>query len=1016
MNRICRTENQEEASRSRTGELPSKPVATIPQSAFCAPQSRASALITTLLVLVVLSTIVVAFMQSMSVERSVARSLSNRYASSLAAQAGFDAALNQILQNTKSDDFTVLKSTATLNGIDFPVNFIGVPASNSIKYYPLFSGGSIQQLPGGVGLPIESPLSSTNAFAGGLTNIATNQLPLPLHVSGNASSPVNVAWVDLTNSRGDVASRYAYWAEDLGGYIDADLAGSKPLVRGNGTHASELAIFSLFRPTEKLDSSPVNSPDDVLIRQRLQTSPGGNTTLLISDRTLSYFQINDGRDAAGNYALTNDFQRFFVTKLRYAPERAVVPRGFGYTNAGQAKLNLNMLVATGGATAVSSIASWITNNLPTFETRKGGFPPTQNYAKTLAANIIDYADANNDATIGSDYRGVDSYPFITQYYQQYTWVNEGALSANPWISRAGTWQAKIRLNVHLQLWNPSDKIIDSGVFRMDLSLFTVAGIQTGNRYAAYQSGSEIFKFHNLPSGTLPNVFSVTFSAANRIQPNQYFAWSSAAVEYWLDTGISSTQPAPTFGTSNPGAAARPRISLEGSGNSALDSNQHGYRAYWNGGLVDQPGAITHGDSTSIFLGNQGVLDRAPANGGDGPDWRGGQPGLRHGSLPAPPGMTPASTSPFLLGDPRGTFYIRQNVDNHSYQENASWLGRNKISPSSSSNATTHFYAEARTRAWPDGAYDAPSGFGVADSFPGSSAQAIRDRNAFVPVAVNPIPSVESSKAPGKISNSGTYTNALELRHVYDPLCWRPNFEAVTPQTFAAYEIAWRTMGNATNTMVSDHNYVAPSSLRIGRGEFFEFDQQGKRASQLLDLFDTEEFKSTQGKININTAGRDVLRTLGAGLIAAADPDIIPQTLRYNPANPQLGLAGPFDSSHGDKLADAIIAARPFVSLSKMSNIKVGGQPFFGNMAMWSSNGPTQWNDAASEEYFARLFNLSTVRSRNFRVFVAGIALNSTGKVISKSQRVYQVFINPVRDATGEIVSQQPIIVYETDKF
>jgi len=1013
---MSRTEKQEEASRDETCDLPTKTAASIPNSEFRPPQSRASALITTLLVLVVLSTIVVAFMQSMSIERSVARSVANKYSSSLAARAGFDAALNQILQNTKSDDFIVLRSTARLNGNDFPVSFIGVPATNSIKYYPLFSGGSIQQLPGDVGLPTESPLSSTNAFVGGLANIATNQLPLPSHVRGNAGSSVNVAWVDLTNSRGDVTSRYAYWAEDLGGYIDADQAGSKPFVRGNGTNASELGVFSLFRPIDKLDSSPVNSPDDVLIRQRHQTSPEGNTTLLISDRTLAYFQINDGRDAAGNYLLTNDFQQFFATKLRYAPERAVVPRGFGYTNAGQAKMNLNTLVATGGATAVSDIASWITNNLPSFEARKGGFPPTQNYAKTLAANIIDYADANNDATIGSDYRGVDSYPFITQYYQQYTWVNEGALSANPWIARAGTWQAKIRLNVHLQLWNPSDKMIDSGVFRLDLSLFSVASIQTGNRYAAYQSGSEIFKFHNLPTGTPPSVFSITFTTSNRIQPNQYFAWSTPAVEYWLDTGISSSQPAPTFGTSNPGAAARPRISLEGSGNSALDSDQHGYRAYWNEGLVDQPGAITHGDSTSIFLANQGVLDRAPANGGDGPDWRGGQPGLRHGSLAAPAGMTPASTSPFLLGDPRGTFYIRQNVDNHDYAQNASWLGRNKISPNSSSSATNHFYAEARTRAWPDGAHDAPAGFGVADSFPGSTAQAIRDRNAFVPASVNLIPPIESSKAPAKISNSGSYINALELRHVYDPLCWRPNFEAVTPQTFAAYEVAWRTMGNATNTMVSDRNYVAPSSLRIGRGEFFEFDQQGKRASQLLDLFDTEELKSTQGKININTASRDVLRTLGAGLIAAADADILPQTLRYDPDNPQLGLPGPFDSSQGDKLADALIAARPFVSLSKLSNIKVGVQPFFGNMAMWSSTGPTQWNDAAAEEYFARLYDLCTVRSRNFRIFVSGVALNSAGKVISKSQRVYQVFINPVRNASGEIISQQPIIVYETEKF
>ena len=56
------------------------------------PCQQASSLVTTLLVLVILSIIVVAFLQSMNVERNVARSAMNRYRAEQAADAGMDTA------------------------------------------------------------------------------------------------------------------------------------------------------------------------------------------------------------------------------------------------------------------------------------------------------------------------------------------------------------------------------------------------------------------------------------------------------------------------------------------------------------------------------------------------------------------------------------------------------------------------------------------------------------------------------------------------------------------------------------------------------------------------------------------------------------------------------------------------------------------------------------------------------------------------------------------------------------
>ena len=74
-----------------------------------------------------------------------------------------------------------------------------------------------------------------------------------------------------------------------------------------------------------------------------------------------------------------------------------------------------------------------------------------------------------------------------------------------------------------------------------------------------------------------------------------------------------------------------------------------------------------------------------------------------------------------------------------------------------------------------------------------------------------------------------------------------------------------------------------------------------------------------------------------------------------------------------------------------------GEPFFGNPDQWKNGGgptleqadtiskttsPTitkgtaDWNDAAAEQYFAKIYNYATVRSRNFRVFVTGQYLDT----------------------------------------
>jgi len=56
--------------------------------------------------------------------------------------------------------------------------------------------------------------------------------------------------------------------------------------------------------------------------------------------------------------------------------------------------------------------------------------------------------------------------------------------------------------------------------------------------------------------------------------------------------------------------------------------------------------------------------------------------------------------------------------------------------------------------------------------------------------------------------------------------------------------------------------------------------------------------------------------------------------------------------------------------------------------------------------FAKIYNLATTRSRNFRVFVTGQALDKNNNVLSTVTKVYQVFIKPNRcnDPNGCVVN------------
>src|SRR5204862_330257 len=149
-----------------------------------------------------------------------------------------------------------------------------------------------------------------------------------------------------------------------------------------------------------------------------------------------------------------------------------------------------------------------------------------------------------------------------------------------------------------------------------------------------------------------------------------------------------------------------------------------------------------------------------------------------------------------------------------------------------------------------------------------------------------------------------------------------------------------------NTATRSASGAGGHTLSIGRPEFSMFDQNGMRAWQLLDVFSgktsSTNFTSTAGLVNLNTASRDVLRSLAVGILQNRDSAILPVSLQPPPQGNGLypPTATGANTQQADLFADAVINSRPLLSTSALSAIRDSqGQPFFGNPNQY--NGSTQ---------------------------------------------------------------------------
>jgi hypothetical protein len=193
------------------------------------------------------------------------------------------------------------------------------------------------------------------------------------------------------------------------------------------------------------------------------------------------------------------------------------------------------------------------------------------------------------------------------------------------------------------------------------------------------------------------------------------------------------------------------------------------------------------------------------------------------------------------------------------------------------------------------------------------------------------------------------------------------------------------------------------------------------AAALLDLFcltngtsaDGGPYTLGGGKINLNTAPAPVLRALAGGIRLNNDPMLT-----------WVGGSGtnfPIPSAMAEAFAQGVMRFRskyPFLTPSHLSFI--GTDPTWPNTADWPNNAVfgntnpialstvpgntlsttrvnvTAWNDQAAEEWFSKIYALSSCQSHNYRIYVVAqlVATNSSGQTNAIGplvKKYYQIY-------------------------
>ena len=922
--------------------------------------SPAFALISVLALVSLAALTATAFLASARLEKTAAMTIGDQTRLTLALDSGYHLASYTF---TKGDntwnwaDFLVGEDTDGVGYLYHAVPYAGSTVANVGQWYnyATFSCATLSNI--GVTLVDPTNYSATTTWQGGfasnrldassrlsrMTNFSTTNVTpsgpvtrIPLLFS--RTSPI-VNWITnyVTNPTTLLLTpnyRFAYFTEDLSGLIDAERMGGSSS-RATGTNPNEIALgeIGLTNLTTFTNLRP------------MFLNPGLIESV-IRTNGLTYGSVtNPWRYlASGTYSLNSRLS----TSINHRQGYLKVPSGLGYpvadTNANAVstnKLNLNTLfnggVAT--ATALSQITATITNNLPRFTNRAGGMAGGT-YVSNIAANIVDYVDTDGSPTTSGTYgtinysQGVDSYP----------WVNEVATRVTVQSYTASSSNLVLNMRGFAELWNLSDK-----PFTGDISLT--------------MQENDFIKAENA-SGSAPNATNTALITSGTLSTNITILPMEFKVVEVFSNLVTLTVPEPT------GAGTKYVTWPTASTNSTFELKIGAV-------TVQKPlgGLARRVDTSKTLTGNSDCLDlTTPALMETGANSRKiyrGNP-LTHTNL--------ASFDFMNEGDPRMTpFRIIGTSTSHTwatYEPGASYFMGNGRSSFGGWNTNSNLSQLSLTNllepSYPLTPGNMPTGPVNANGI-----------FAVLPTSVVPI-APEPTKALQKLNNTGTFSNIFELGNIFDPVQWSFSSSAVQP----GGSIPTNALATGPATRRGGGN-----TLRIGRAEHGKFawtnvsgqaqPHMQASAAALLDLFcaDTNTSAALSGRfddgdqININTAPPRVLRALAAGIILTNDPAMKPSN---NYSVPITAI---------DAFVKGVTNFRakyPFYSASQLAFI--GTDASWPNTGTWPTGavfttntmGITAGNDAAVEEWFSKIYSLSKVQTRNYRIYVQAQLIKTRG--------------------------------------
>jgi hypothetical protein len=848
------------------------------------------------------------------------------------------------------------------------------------------------------------------AFMATMTNFATGQWTnIPLlgddpNTSTNRHLSPAVGWVYInqdirtkagsTNTTNIPVVRFAFYVQDLSSLIDATRMGSTINYRTN----------TYVPPTNYVLGT---NPAEISLANAAGTSLTNATkfsALVLSNNRFKY--LSPGMLTLSNVGglSTNDLRYVTVGLRHWTNVDARIPIGLGYINSTSLKTNLNSPTLT--SNSVTTLAPFIQRNLTNIRSRAGGMSSNA-YVSNIAANIVDYVDTDSNPTTDNltspTYIGIENIPWPNELFDALTMKN--AVNGPPA-------QIRLQLKDMVEVWNMGNKEIPTGTSisisnNYDMKLtFTNSFLTPPVSFTVNLKDTVDVDNGNAPNWTRYRTFTTT----SPILPNGYAVLQSdKAINGTLHftLGVNLTNPA--WVSTNPTA----KLSWFMYTPSTDRTDKMTYSARFGTKVIQKSSggrwphylAVSYKiDSVSgapfVFCNPIGYASQTSGTGA--PTHSGGDPRAQYflsGALRCQ-NYVPSSGYPNSYASPGGRNIERDNYLTKGFQES-------EVNPA---------------KYWPDQGHAATNDWG-------SSSTAYSDS----PLSFSkPSTSAITNNYVMVRNDSGTFTNICELGNIYDPMQW-------SDQSGSGVSGQPGLWTNLTAAATPSTLYGGRTTLRIGRPEFTRFaftnltgasvatPNMMASAAGLLDLFCTTNQYDESGLVNLNTAPAPVLRALAGGVGWNKDPAQLPTANRT------------LTNGMAEAFAQGVMRFRakyPFYSPSQLAFI--GTDSTWPNTNSWPSNavfgntnkvslvtnsvnsltstslGITEWSDQAAEEWFSKIYGLSTTQSRNYRCYVIAQLVNSNKVPIGPVVRKYYDIATRQNNDTSStnLPSTSTLILYE----